>query len=65
MEDEQRQKIVDEMNELLQSRKNEVVKNYLSVRELYQNSYNMPELDPLRYEVRFVSFLDFIKQQLR
>ena len=51
MEDDQRQKIIDEMNEVLRSRKNEVVKNYVSLREPYQNSYNMPELDPLRYEV--------------
>ena len=51
MTDDPRQKIVDEMNEILRSRKNEVPKNYMAVRELYRNSYYMSELDPLRYEV--------------
>ena len=51
MESDPKQKIVDQMNEILRSRKGEIISNYPLIQDLYQNYYNMPELDPLRHEV--------------
>jgi hypothetical protein len=51
MADDPRQKIVDEMNEVLRSRKEEIISNYPLIRDLFQKPYKMPELDPLRHEV--------------
>ena len=51
MENDVKHKIIDEMNEILRSRKNELISNYPLVRDHYQRHYNMPELDPLRHEV--------------
>lgn len=43
--------IINEMNEVLRSRKDEVANNYPLVRRLYQEAYDFPELDPVRHEV--------------
>lgn len=51
MEIDPRQKIIEEMNEILRSRESESISSYLLVRDLYQRHYNMPELDPLRHEI--------------
>jgi hypothetical protein len=39
------------LNDILRARKQEMAQNYPSVRSTYQTAYELPELDPLRWEV--------------
>lgn len=51
MNEEEKQKINDEINEVLESRIEFINSHYLSVRSPLQNFYEWPELDPLRHEI--------------
>jgi len=51
MDHEQRKKYTDEVNEIIKSRFEFINRHYLSIRDAYQNHYDWPELDPLRYEI--------------
>jgi len=51
MNDEQRKKYTDEVNEIIKSRFEFINRHYPSIRKAYQNHYDWPELDPLRHEI--------------
>ena len=51
MNDEQRKKYTDEVNEIIKSRLEFINRHYLSIRNAYQNDYDWAELDPLRHEI--------------
>ena len=51
MHDDLKQQMVEELNELLESRESDIGEMYPKVREAYQTSYDWPELDTLRHEV--------------
>ena len=51
MDDKEKQAISDEVNEIIKSRFQSINKFYLSIREIYKDHYNWPEMDPLRHEI--------------
>jgi len=40
-----------EIQKLIEENKSFIERNYLQIRTQYLNSYNLPELDPIRYEI--------------
>jgi len=47
----EKQKLTDEINEIIRSRFEFIDRHYLSIRDAYHNHYDWPELDPLRDEI--------------
>jgi hypothetical protein len=42
---------IDEVNAIIKGRAKFINKNYILIREAFQNEYQWPELDPLRFEI--------------
>jgi hypothetical protein len=51
MNDQQKKKYADEVNEIIDSRFEFINRYYLTIREAYHEHYDWPELDPLRHEI--------------
>jgi len=51
MDDSQKNKLTEEVNEIIRSRIQFIDHFYLQIREAYNNHYDWPELDPLRHEI--------------
>ena len=50
MNEEEKKEIQKELNEILDSREDEILENYPKVREAFQTPYGWPEIDTLRHE---------------
>lgn len=48
---EEKKKYIDEINVILSERLIQIKNNYPQVREAYQNTYDWPEIDPIRHEI--------------
>lgn len=46
-----KEKYVDELNEILDSRDHHIFKMYPKIRDIYRNAYEWPEMDTLRHEI--------------
>jgi hypothetical protein len=51
MEQEEHKKYNEEINAIIISRKEFIDRNYLLVRDAYQNDYDWEDIDPLRHEI--------------
>ncbi|MBN2395125.1 MAG: hypothetical protein JXC36_01530 [Candidatus Atribacteria bacterium] len=51
MNEEEKKKLTEEVNKIIQSRFEFIYRNYLLIRDAYKNDYYWPELDPLRDEI--------------
>ena len=51
MNEEEKKKLTEEVNEIIQSRFEFIHRHYLLIRDAYKNDYYWPELDPLRDEI--------------
>lgn len=51
MDDQQKIKYTDEVDEIIKTRFEFIERHYLSIREAYHKHYEWPELDPLRHEI--------------
>ncbi len=51
MDEKEKKKLTDEINEIINSRSDSINKFYLSVRDIYKDHYSWPEMDPLRHEI--------------
>lgn len=51
MNEEEKKKLSQEINEIIRSRFESIDRHYLSVRDAYKNHYDWLELDPLRHEI--------------
>ena len=50
MNEEEKKKYINEINVILSERLIQIKNNYPQVREAYQNTYDWPDLDPIRHE---------------
>src|SRR5674476_181595 len=51
MDEETNHKLVAEINEIINSRESFIFDNYLNIRFRYFNTYQWPEIDPVRNEI--------------
>ncbi len=51
MNEEEKKKLFNELDEIASEKIEQLKSNYLKIRDEYQNTYDWPEIDPIRYEV--------------
>lgn len=51
MIDEEQKRTIDEINDLIRSRGNFLIKEYPEIEYFYKNGYNLSDLDPIRHEI--------------
>lgn len=54
-----KEKYIEELNEILESREPHVIKMYPKIRDIFRNPYEWPEMDTLRHEVSLCLIFGF------